>query len=166
MAKRSPEVMQASFTGRLLRYSNVDLVTGCWIWSGVRLPSGYGVISRGVGRRMYAHRAMYEYFKGPIPSGHEIDHRCRNKSCVNPEHLEAVIRRVNTQRYWAQRWTEETHCAAGHAYAEHGRVWFDRKRGRQQRICRICQCVWHREYRARWRSWKKERLSLIGQRSN
>lgn len=73
---------------------------GCWVWTGCRLPSGYGRIS--IGRETFnAHRVSYELFVGPIAHGLEIDHTCRNKSCVNPAHLEAVTHVENIRRHWA-----------------------------------------------------------------
>lgn len=47
---------------------------------------------------MYAHRAMYEQEVGPIPAGMELDHLCRTRSCIRPEHLEPVAHATNLQR--------------------------------------------------------------------
>lgn len=75
----------------------IDAETGCWIWQRATSRSGYGNVC--VDRTYFrAHRVYYERFKGPIPEGLEIDHLCRNRSCVNPEHLEAVTHRVNVHR--------------------------------------------------------------------
>lgn len=69
---------------------------GCWLWTAAK-SDGYGLFK--IGRIQHqAHRLAYEMFTGRIPSGHEIDHVCRNRSCVNPEHLEAVTRRENLRR--------------------------------------------------------------------
>lgn len=62
--------------------------TGCWIWTGTMDGKGYGMVSfRSKDRR--AHRVSYELFKGPIPAGLHILHRCDTPSCVNPAHLRA-----------------------------------------------------------------------------
>ena len=77
----------------------VDLVTRCWLWLKQRLPNGYGRFHRDpTGAAMLAHRFSYERFIGPIPKGLTVDHLCRVRHCVNPEHLEAVTQRENTLR--------------------------------------------------------------------
>lgn len=70
-------------------------VSGCWNWVGGQSSDGYGVWSlRGAVTRR-AHRIMYERHKGPIPQGLQLDHLCRNRLCVNPDHLEPVTNREN-----------------------------------------------------------------------
>lgn len=71
---------------------------GCWPWNGSMTPMGYGTIQvKGYGAYR-AHRVSYEIHKGPIPSELVTDHLCRNKRCVNPDHLELVPSKTNTQR--------------------------------------------------------------------
>jgi hypothetical protein len=109
----------------------------CWLWTGARLPSGYGYFrlptQNGLRRNEYPHRLSYEAAYGPIPPKYEVDHLCRTKSCVNPAHLEAVTKAENCLR-WAQT---ITHCPAGHLYdAENTLVQF---RGKYRlRNCRAC----------------------------
>lgn len=75
----------------------VDPETGCWIWTQHIDASGYGHAWAN-GRTQKAHRVMYERTHGPIPAGLELDHLCRNRACVNPEHLEPVSKAINVQR--------------------------------------------------------------------
>ena len=70
--------------------------SGCWEWNG-KLNNGYGRI-RFKQKSTAAHRVSYEIYKGQIPDNYCIDHLCRNKKCVNPEHLEAVTQLENTLR--------------------------------------------------------------------
>lgn len=74
----------------------------CWLWQGALTHDGYGVF-RANNRRTGAHRFAYEFEHGPIPEGYQVDHTCRVRHCVNPEHLEAVPVGENTHRAWQAR---------------------------------------------------------------
>lgn len=93
-------------------------VNGCWIFTGTLDKDGYGrIVVPGMGTRL-SHRLMYEAKVGPIPKGLEIDHLCRIRSCVKPEHLEAVTRRENSLRSesFAAINARKTHCIHGHEF--------------------------------------------------
>jgi HNH endonuclease len=85
------------------RRSAVDYVVdenGCWIWQLARNSKGYGTRwDRTTKRLVQAHRWYYEQAFGPIPEGMWIDHLCKTKACVNPDHLEPVTPRMNAERH-------------------------------------------------------------------
>jgi HNH endonuclease len=78
--------------------------TACWIWDGAKIPQGYGTTSVD-GRTVGVHRVAYERAHGPIPAGLEIDHLCRTRPCVRPEHLEPVTTAENQRRGLAAKLT-------------------------------------------------------------
>lgn len=102
--------------------------SGCWEWLGARKPAGYGQF-RFRGSNWNAHRVAYTLYVGEVSADLTLDHLCRNKGCVNPEHLEPVTAAVNTQR-----WSDSiTHCPQGHAFADQNPIV---KNG--HRSCRLC----------------------------
>lgn len=129
---------------RITRRILIDETSGCWLWNGTLSASprssGYALVNR-----EYAHRVSYEVFVGPIPEGLEIDHLCRIRHCVNPDHLEPVTRRENLLRgdTFAARNARKTHCPQGHSYS--GENLYVYKGGRK---CRTC----HREAERRRRA--------------
>jgi hypothetical protein len=74
----------------------IDPDTGCWIWQ-LSTANGYGQVWF-FGRLYRAHRLFYILLVGDIPEGLQIDHRCRLRLCVNPDHLEAVTGPENVRR--------------------------------------------------------------------
>lgn len=75
--------------------------TPCWLWKRHLNRSGYGMVQ--AGKLRLAHRVYYERAKGTIPDGLTLDHLCRNRHCVNPDHLEPVTLKENIQRGWQAR---------------------------------------------------------------
>jgi len=80
--------------------------TPCWVWNGGLTTAGYSQLSIGNDRQDYAHRVYWERENGPVPEGLELDHLCRNHSCVRPSHLEPVTHIVNLRRGAATKLTE------------------------------------------------------------
>ncbi|MBT2466574.1 HNH endonuclease [Streptomyces sp. ISL-66] len=90
---------------------------GCWDWTAHIKPNGYAQIKVN-GRPQYAHRVAYELARGPIPAGLVIDHLCRRRHCVNPDHLDVTDTRTNILRGVspAARRAHQTHCVNGHPF--------------------------------------------------
>ena len=127
-------------------WARVSKTDTCWIWTGSKTTQGYGMI-RVDGQHVYAHRWSYEQANGQIPQGLEMDHLCRNPSCVNPSHLEAVTHRENGIRGnspCAEN-ARKTHCPHGHSLED---AYIYRARGRTGRMCRTCKL--EREARIYW----------------
>lgn len=123
----------------------VNKTDTCWLWTGCRLRSGYGQFSVN-SKRIYAHRYSYEHHNRPIPTGLVIDHLCRNRGCVNPDHLEAVTSKQNILRGYAPTAfnSRKTKCPRGHEFTEDNLY-----RYRGARTCLICKVNQRKEHRAR-----------------
>lgn len=115
----------------------------CLIWQGGVQSRGYGVVFES-GRVHLAHRVAYEAARGPIGAGMTIDHLCRNKRCVNPNHLEVVTRGENVRRAAAA----QTHCRHGHPLSGDNVRVAVRARG-TQRECVACHKARMKAYRSR-----------------
>lgn len=106
-------------SAQLERLSVPEPNTGCLLWIGFVSQGGYGKLYL-AGRAVQAHRAAYELSRGPIPNGLQLDHLCRTRSCINPDHLEAVSQRTNVLRGEGPSATHarKTHCPRGHPLVE------------------------------------------------
>ena len=126
-------------------FAHVTIGDGCWEWTGYRKPQGYGQYGNGRdGSPVKAHRFAYELLVGPIPDGLELDHLCRNPSCVRPDHLEPVTHRENMLRShsFIARKAAQTHCVNGDEYTpENTGI---AKNG--TRHCKTCKSRWDREF--------------------
>ena len=126
-------------------WSSIVVVENCWQWTGRTNGKCYGTFSDG-GKRFMAHRWAYEHLRGPIPSGLTLDHLCRNRGCVNPNHLEPVTLRENILRGTspAANQARQTHCIHGHEFTPDNTY----ISGRGQRSCKQCHKRWAKKYRS------------------
>jgi hypothetical protein len=126
---------------RLLRQS-IDS-NGCRVWLGGKGSTGYGYIKIDHSQRL-VHRVAYEVYKGAIPEGYQIDHLCKNTSCINPQHLEAVTQRENILRSnsFAAINSKKTECINGHSLI--GDNVYIKPNG--ARNCKECRKITRREY--------------------
>ncbi len=131
---------------RFIKYLKIT-DNGCWEWQGAIDKDGYGFFT--IGKLMRAHRASYLLFKGELTKGLQIDHLCRNRPCVNPNHLEEVTAKTNTLRSpitTASINTKKTHCINGHSYSGDN-LQIIKTTG--ERRCRTCVNTIKRRNRAR-----------------
>jgi hypothetical protein len=118
----------------------------CWLWTKSVQKTGYGQVGNDKlgmsgGKVIFTHRVAYELIKGPIPDGFEIDHLCGNRRCCNPDHLEAVTKRMNCERAGffgkenpRNRMGDRGACCHGHEYTpENTHIAKD-----GSRACRTC----------------------------
>lgn len=118
-------------------WSKVDKTLECWIWKGFIHHSGYGYF-----RHVVVHRYIFQLLNIEIPENKEVHHKCQNKLCVNPDHLELVFRYLHRIRHKEFR----THCKRGHEFTKENTV----ERG-NARECRECNRLAVARYKRRLR---------------
>ena len=127
---------------------------GCWTWTSIVKTEGYPYFTFGM-QAFRAHRLSYMWATPGATfenmEGLQIDHLCRNRLCVNPEHLELVTAKENTLRGTGLQSAnaQKTHCAQGHPFDDVNTslVWNNRDRAYQRR-CKACSREWARKYAA------------------
>lgn len=135
-------------------WAKVRKTDTCWLWEAGQQGEGYGSFKIN-GRHIQAHRFSYELLIGPIPEGLELDHLCRIRLCVRPEHLEPVTHQENIRR-GAQGIVIRPFCKRGHPLSE------AKIRGNGTRVCRPCRNedqrnTYHQKKAAGWH-WKDGRM--------
>lgn len=128
--------------------AKVGFEDSCWPWLAYRNPLGYGMAWDSRRRQMrLAHRVLYEVIVGDLPPGFELDHLCRLRACVNPDHLEPVTHHENVLRGDIRSISgNKTHCPQGHPYDEENTRLIA---GRRQ--CKECGRAATRRWRLRHR---------------
>jgi hypothetical protein len=127
-------------------WSRVNKTEKCWLWQGC-LTNGYGKICSKK-KAIRAHRFAFEQLKGPIPKGMQLDHLCRVRNCVRPDHLEIVTGAENSRRGvgFAGINAQRKYCKSGHQFTEKNTY---RNPTNGQRTCRACHKKRNKAY---WRS--------------
>lgn len=121
-------------------------MTPCILFEGLISEQGYGRIYIGNGRSRNAHRVLWERTNGPVPEGRQLDHLCRNRACINLQHLELVTPKENTLRGIGPtaKNARKLFCYRGHSFTpDNTRI----KNG--TRICRICKKIYEDRYKAK-----------------
>jgi len=141
------------FWGRVLRKVR-KLPNGCWEWGAYKNRHGYGTIHF-AGKGELAHRACYsQYYRIGLVDlvGMEIHHICRNKGCVNPNHLKTITKDQHSRELDSAQsiMRAKTHCPQGHSYSGYNLV-ITRKDGCAGRVCRKCNLDFVRKYQAKMR---------------
>lgn len=133
--------MRGTPVERFFAKFNEDDRTGCWLWAGAVTGNGYATLD--IDRRTrLAHRWYWEHVNGPVPEGLHLDHLCRTRHCVNPDHLEPVAPAENVRRGRKVE-RERTHCPQGHPYSGDN-LKID---ARGHRKCRTCNRERNRQRR-------------------
>lgn len=143
--------------------SKILIVGDCWVFQGSN-SNGYRSIglrvSRGVCKNFLGHRLSYHIFNGALEQLKVIDHVCRNRACVNPDHLRQVTPKVNTTEnslsFTASN-ALKTHCPRGHEYSGPNLLLKKNKQG-IWRACRTCNNYKQNEY------FKRKKEALIDHR--
>lgn len=136
---------------RLLSHVIPEPNSGCWLWDAADNGRGYGVAWYNGGMKP-AHRVIYALLRRPLTPDIVLDHTCRVRSCVNPDHLRECTNRENIFAAGSlspsKINSEKTHCPAGHEYnQENTRINVNGAR-ECRRCCSRQSAEWARRKRA------------------
>lgn len=140
------QVMVERFWSRVVKGEHPDT---CWTWQGGKTTQGYGELMVD-GRMWYAHRLSLHLAGVQLPQDKVVDHKCRNRACVRPDHLELVTNRTNILRGVGAAAVNalKTHCPKNHPY-DAVNTWVNKD---GERFCRECRREYDRRARSRSRA--------------
>jgi len=120
----------------------IDASGDCWLWTGRIRPDGYGDAWH-EGRTRVVHRLVYELLVRTLLADEKLDHLCRNRACVNPDHLDVVDGRTNILRGFGApaMAARRTACRFGHPLTP--------SPTRPRRVCKTCSNAQTQAYRDR-----------------
>lgn len=118
--------------------------TGCWLWTLSSNGDGYGIIfKKRKEKKVYAHRFSYQMYKGKIPDGMIVCHKCDTPSCVNPDHLFVGTDGDNVRdcvskgrhKFGRHLYRDMSLCKRGHSMTKENTIFRKRDGSRECRIC-------------------------------
>lgn len=150
---------------RVHKHIKINSDNECWEWTATLTPSGYG---QGYDRYtitnctvQFAHRIVYKLYKGDIPKDLDLDHLCKNRKCVNPEHLQPITKKDHRKRTWEQRKKNPPmFCKHGHPLSGSNLYIYKRPNNPefQMRSCKACHLVRSQKY---WKTKDKRNPQII-----
>lgn len=129
---------------------------GCWLWTGYINNDGYGVVGfNGKNRRV--HKLVYVTLCEDVAVGYDLHHKCTNRHCCNPDHLEPLPKREHSKlspgiQLIAARHKAKTTCPHGHLWTPENTG----KDARGRRRCRACHVIEVTRYRQRRRNRERD----------
>lgn len=127
--KKKPRTLQEKIDWNYMPVTE----TGCWIWLCKTDKHGYGRFGPG----KLTHRVSYELYRGAIPKDMTLDHICRVRCCINPEHLR-LASWDEARKQAHDHWRSRTHCVRGHEYSE-ANTGVNRNGKGISRYCKACR---------------------------
>jgi HNH endonuclease len=124
-------------------WNRVDASGDCWLWTGRLRASGYSEVRLYPLEERLVHRVAWFLLCGPVPAGLTLDHLCRVRHCVNPDHLEPVTQQENNRRSQSRsaKLGRQVKCRRGHDFDKANT--YVNVQGKRR--CRACQRILERQ---------------------